>query len=150
VGRLVMRRALCHAVWLWLRGGRRGARAVDGPNRAAAPPFLLTPPAFFLSAPYSDSLGLALSLASLSCGLDGRFGAAGAFGFLSALTRPTGVLLAPALWIQWWQARRQNPSSTSSSAGWGWVAGGLPLPGIAAFLAYCGKAFGDPLAPFHR
>src|SRR5262249_61944422 len=75
---------------------------------------------------------------------------AGSSGLLAALTRPTGVLLAPALWIQWWQARRQNPSSTSSSARWGWVAGVLPILGMAAFLAYCGKAFGDPLAPFHR
>src|SRR5262249_60905026 len=112
---------------------------------------LLYPPAFFLSAPHSDSLGLALSLASLSLALDGRLGAAGAFGFLSALTRPTGVLLAPAIWIQWWQRRRQNPSSsTSFSARWGLLAGVLPVLGMAAFLAYCGRAFGGPLAPFPR
>jgi hypothetical protein len=130
----------------------RMARRLLGDEAAVAAGalLLLYPPAFFLSAPYSDSLGLALSLASLSVALDGRFGAAGVFGLLSALTRPTGVLLAPALWIQWWQSRRQNPSSTSSSARWGFFAGLLPVLGMAAFLAYCGVAFGDPLAPFHR
>ena len=70
---------------------------------------VLYPPAFFLSAPYSDALGLALSLGALERALDGRFGAAGALGFLSALTRPTGVLLASALWLQRWQRRRQDP-----------------------------------------
>ena len=99
------------------------------------------------SAPYSDSLGLALSLGALDLALAGRLGAAGALGLLSALTRPTGVLLAPAIWIQWWQRRRQDPASTSA---WGALAGFLPLLGMLAFLGYCGAAFGDPLAPFHR
>ena len=130
----------------------RMARKLVGDEAAVAAGtlLLLYPPAFFLSAPYSDSLGLALSLACLALALDGRLGAAGVFGFLSALTRPTGVLLAPALWLQWWKTRRANPSSAKSAGSWGLLAGFLPILGMAAFLAYCGAAFGDPFAPFHR
>jgi hypothetical protein len=144
-GILIANASLLASLWLLFRLTRRllGEEAAV----TAGALLLLYPPAFFLSAPYSDSLGLALSLASLSLALDGRLGGAGAFGFLSALTRPTGVLLAPALWLQWWQARRHGPSSVSR---WGFLAGLLPLLGMAAFLAYCGVAFGDPLAPFHR
>lgn len=147
-GLLIANVSLLLSLWLLYRMARRllGEEAAV----VAGALLLLYPPAFFLSAPYSDSLGLALSLASLSLALDGRFGAGGALGFLSALTRPTGVLLAPALWIQWWRSRRANPSSASSSARWGFLAGLLPVLGMAAFLAYCGKALGDPLAPFHR
>ena len=146
-GLLIANLSLLASLWLLFR---LAARLLgDEAARIAATLLLLYPPAFFLSAPYSDSLGLALSLASLALALDGRFGSAGAFGFLSALTRPTGVLLAPALWIQWWQMRRQNPTSSPVSR-WGFLAGLLPILGMAAFLAYCGAAFGDPLAPFHR
>jgi hypothetical protein len=144
-GLLIANLSLLVSLWLLFRltAKRLGEEAAG----AACALLLLYPPAFFLSAPYSDSLGLALSLACLSLAIDGRLGAAGVFGFLSALTRPTGVLLAPALWLQWWQSRRQNPSSASR---WGFLAGLLPMLGMAAFLAYCGVAFGDPLAPFHR
>ena len=108
---------------------------------------LLYPPGFFLSAPYADSLGLALTLAALSLALDARFGAAGAFGFLSALTRPVGVLLAPALAIQWWSMRRKSPEKTPWT---GAFAALLPILGLGAFLFYCGRTFGDALAPMHR
>jgi hypothetical protein len=147
-GLLIANASLLLSLWLLVRMARRllGEEAAV----AAGTLLLLYPPAFFLSAPYSDSLGLALSLACMTLALDGRLGAAGFFGFLSALTRPTGVLLAPAIWLQWWKTRRANPSSAKSGASWGLVAGFLPILGMAAFLAYCGFAFGDPLAPFHR
>ena len=143
-GLFIANLSLLLSLWLLVRLARRllGEEAAI----AAGTLLLLYPPAFFLSAPYSDSLGLALSLACLSLALDGRLGAAGVFGLLSALTRPTGVLLAPALWLQWWKSRRANSAASS----WGLVAGLLPILGMAAFLAYCGTAFGDPLAPFHR
>ncbi len=144
---LIANASLLLSLWLLVRMTRK--LLGDEAAIAAGTLLLLYPPAFFLSAPYSDSLGLALSLASLSLALDGRLGAAGAFGFLSALTRPTGILLAPALWLQWWRSRRANPSGSGASV-LGFLAGFLPILGMAAFLAYCGAAFGDPLAPFHR
>jgi hypothetical protein len=145
---LIANASLLLSLWLLVRMTRK--LLGDEAAVAAGTLLLLYPPAFFLSAPYSDSLGLSLSLACLALALDGRLGAAGVLGFLSALTRPTGVLLAPALWLQWWRSRRANPSSASGSSLTGLVAGFLPILGMAAFLAYCGAAFGDPLAPFHR
>lgn len=144
-GLLISNVSLLASLWLLFRMTRR----LLGDEAAAIAGALLVlyPPAFFLSAPYSDALGLALSLGALERALDGRFGAAGALGFFSALTRPTGVLLAPAIWIQWWQRRRQSPGSASAA---GALAGFLPILGMLAFLGYCGAAFGDPLAPFHR
>lgn len=144
-GILIANASLLASLWLVFRLTRR--LLGDEAAVAAGAFLLLYPPGFFLSAPYSDSLGLALSLVSLTLALDGRFGAAGVLGLLSALTRPTGVLLAPALVIQWWQRRRQGPGTASA---WGAVAASLPVLGMVGFLAYCGAAFGDPLAPFHR
>jgi hypothetical protein len=145
-GLLISNGSLLVSLWFLFRMTRR--LLGDEAAGIAGTLLLLYPPGFFLSAPYSDALGLALSLGALELALDGRLGAAGALGFLSALTRPTGVLLAPALWILWWQRRRRSPGSAS---GWGGaLAGFLPLVGMLAFLGYCGAAFGDPLAPFHR
>lgn len=144
-GLLIANLALFGSVWLLHRITKRlvGAEAAT----AAAAFLLLYPPAFFLSAPYADSLGLLLSLAAFSLALDGRFGAAGAAGFFAALARPTGVLLAPALAILWWDERRKDPEAARWPGG---LASLAPAAGLAAFLAYCGRAFGDPLAPFHR
>lgn len=61
----------------------------------------LLPIAFFLIAPYTESLYLALSLAAITALLDRRWGWAAAYAALSSLTRQQGVLLcllaAPAL-----------------------------------------------------
>ena len=144
-GLILSNLCLLGSVWLLSRLTRR----LVGEEAAfvAAALLLVYPPAFFLSAPYADSLGLFLSLASLSLGLDGRFVAAGSCGFLAALSRPTGILLAPALVLQWWQSRRRDSRKT----GWsGAFASLLPLAGMSIFLLWCGRTFGDPWAPFHR
>lgn len=60
---------------------------------------LIFPTAFFLNAVYTESLFLFLSLLTFYYALKGRFGVAGVFGFLAALTRVTGVLLfVPVVW----------------------------------------------------
>ncbi|MEP6995433.1 MAG: hypothetical protein ABI968_12980 [Acidobacteriota bacterium] len=144
-GLVIANVALAFAVVLLFRLTHRLAGA-DAASIAVTL-LLVFPPGFFLSAPYADSLGLALSLASLSAALRGSPAVAGIFGFLSALSRPMGVLLAPALAIQWWQSRRADPSRRS----WlGAAASLLPVAGLAAFLLYCKVFFGDPWAPFHR
>ncbi len=67
---------------------------------------LAYPAGFFLSCAYSESLFLLLSALTFLLAGRGRFGWAAAFAFLLGLTRPTGVLIAPALAIVAWQARR--------------------------------------------
>ena len=60
---------------------------------------LIFPTAFFLNAVYTESLFLFLSLLTFYFALKGRFGPAGFFGLLAALTRVTGVLLfIPIVW----------------------------------------------------
>src|SRR5262245_30417667 len=144
-GLLIANLSLAFSVWLLFRMTRR--LLGDEAAVTAGTLLLFWPPGFFLSTPYADALGLALALATLSFGLEGRFWLAGAAGFLAALTRPAGVLLAPALLVQWWWARRRSPQSASWS---GVLAAILPAAGLATFLLYCGRVFGDPLAPIHR
>lgn len=60
---------------------------------------LIFPTAFFLNAVYTESIFLFLSLLTFYYLHKGRFGLAGFFGLLSALTRITGVLLfIPIVW----------------------------------------------------
>lgn len=54
----------------------------------------LLPIAFFLVAPYTESLFLALSLATILAALDRRWGRASLYALLASLTRQQGLLLA--------------------------------------------------------
>ncbi len=58
------------------------------------------PTAHVFSAVYTESLFLLLTASAFLLAHRGRYGAAAAVGALAALTRPTGVLLAPALALQ--------------------------------------------------
>ena len=94
------------------------------------------PFSLFLSAVYSESLALALILASFYLARHQRWGALAACGFLCALTRPTALLAAPAL--VWEVIQRRG--------GWRGAAALLGFPaGLAAFSAYCAVEFGNPL-----
>ena len=94
------------------------------------------PFSLFLSAVYSESLALALILASFLLARHKRWGALAVCGFLCALTRPTALLAAPALAFE--VRERQG--------GWRGAAALLGFPaGLAAFSTYCAVEFGDPL-----
>ncbi len=109
---------------------------------------LVHPSSLFLSAVYSESLFLALSLGVFLCARRGRFAAAGAIGGLAALTRPFGVLLAiPVVW-EWWADRRGPSASRTPWWSVGWV---VLIPGaFGAYMLVCQATFGDPLALLHR
>lgn len=64
--------------------------------------FLIFPTAYFLSAAYSESLFLFLSIASFYYAREGRWFSAGVFGGLASATRITGIVLFPALIIEYW------------------------------------------------
>ena len=62
----------------------------------------LLPVSFFFMAPYTESMFLALALATVLATMDGQWGRATLYAFIASLTRQQGVLLsllaAPAIW----------------------------------------------------
>jgi hypothetical protein len=99
------------------------------------------PMSFFLSAVYSESLFLALSLGALYAGRTDRWVWAGALGGLAAGTRSAGVLLVVPLALIWWEGR--GPGRVRDLA---WLA--LVPAGVVAYCLYLWVSGGDPKAPF--
>lgn len=82
------------------------------------------PAGVFLSATYSDSLFLLLTISSVYYWQLGRFGRSSALGFYAALTRPVGILLAvPYLYLLLTDQSRRRKAVAY-------------LPIISAFLGY--------------
>jgi hypothetical protein len=98
------------------------------------------PMAFFLSAVYTESLFLALSVGCVYAARRERWALAGVLGFLAALSRNGGVLLLlPTAWMYFRTYRRVGLSAL-------WL---LLIPaGLGAFLAYLGLKYGDAFVPF--
>lgn len=118
--------------------------AIDYPRhlaRRAAWFLFIFPTSYFLHADYSESLFLALALASFLAARRERWLLAGLVGALAALARPNGLLLLPALgadalW-QLWETRRFN---------WRWLWVGLVPIGFAVYLLVNYRITGDPMA----
>jgi|CZKG01.1.fsa_nt_gi hypothetical protein len=142
--------------------GRPHAGFAD-PAQAARLAVMLTafaPMAFYLSAVYSESLYLALSVGVFWSARNGRWAWVGILGALAAATRNTGVvLLLPAVLIYAYGPREGRPVDFMRSgrarllpryrlrADALWLAL-VPL-GIAAYCAFLGFSGGDPLTPLH-
>jgi Mannosyltransferase (PIG-V) len=134
------------------------------------------PMAFFLSAVYSESLFLALSVGVFWSARHGRWALAGALGAMGAATRSAGVvLLLPALILYLYGPREDRAPELRGrvvravlrmrSGGARGRLGAALVPryrvrrdilwlamapaGLAAYMAYLGLAGGDALAPFH-
>jgi len=118
--------------------------AIDYPRhlaRRAAWFLFIFPTSYFLHIDYSESLFLALVLASFLEARRERWLWAGIFGAFAALARPNGFLLlfalgAEALW-EWRETHRFN---------WRWLWAGLIPIGFAAYLLVNYRITGDPLA----
>ncbi|MGH2486174.1 MAG: mannosyltransferase family protein, partial [Ktedonobacterales bacterium] len=83
----------------------------------------LLPVAFFLMAPYTESLFLALAFAATLDSLDGRWGRAACYAVIASVTRQQGVLLSllavPALWGAVTYARRLDlPLREHAAVAW--------------------------------
>jgi len=94
------------------------------------------PAALFLGAVYSESLYLLLCVAAFLSAERGRFGAAGVAAGLAILTRPSGVMLLPALAVLAWR----TPARARALGGLA-----LALPIGAAWPLWLWNAFGHPL-----
>jgi hypothetical protein len=118
--------------------------AIDCPRhlaRRAAWFLFIFPTSYFMHIDYSESVFLALVLASFVAARRERWMAAGVLGALAVLTHDNGILLVPALaadalW-ELWETRRFNPR-------WLWI-GVVPL-GFVVYGLVNYNATGDPLA----
>ncbi|HEX4466211.1 MAG TPA: mannosyltransferase family protein, partial [Solirubrobacteraceae bacterium] len=114
------------------------------------------PMAFYLSAVYSESLYLALSVGLFLCARSGKWAWVGVFGALATATRSTGlVLLVPALWLYLYGPREDLVPLARAGLGPRfalrrdvlWLA--LIPAGAVAYGVYLGLSGGDFLTPVH-
>jgi hypothetical protein len=138
-------------------------RTLDGARLASAARLavMLTafaPMAFFLSAVYSESLYLALSVGLFWSARNGRWALVGVLGALAGATRSTGLMLAlPALMIYLY-GPREDRVADFARAGWGrllprfrlradalWL--GLIGLGVVLYGLYLALLGGDALEP---
>ena len=102
---------------------------------------LLFPSAYFFGAPYTESLFLLFSVGSFYLARQGRWRLAGIVGGLAALTRLAGLILLPALLIEYWLQRREGVRSAQQVL---WLA---LIPG--AFGVYLLLNFLSAGSPWH-
>ncbi len=118
------------------------------------------PMSFFLSAIYSESLYLALSVGVFLAARHERWAWAGVLGALAAASRSTGLLLAVAIVLLFLYGPRGAPPGSMARSGWArlrprhpvtpalaWAA--LVPAGLLAFMGWLALAGQDPLAPLH-
>jgi hypothetical protein len=121
------------------------------------------PVSFFLSAVYTESLFLALSVGAIYAARRERWLLCGALGFLAAISRNGGIALIVPTAIIYFYGPRDAPLTRWGAAGnRGFLHRLLPrhrlrpsalwlllIPaGLGAYLAYLGISYGDALAPF--
>ncbi|HEY7022276.1 MAG TPA: mannosyltransferase family protein [Ktedonobacterales bacterium] len=127
------------------------------------------PLAFFLAAPYTEGLFIALVAFTLYGARTGRWRVAAVCAFFAALTRPTGIiLLVPLVWEygrqrDWWANWRSAESwhvrlgAAFVPRNWrqrGGALGALLIMGavpaaVALYMLFLGIRFGDPLHYVH-
>ena len=101
------------------------------------------PTAFFLLAPYSESLFLFLALLAFWGARRGRWGVAALAGAAAAATRSVGIVLAPALLVEAIHQHREGRAALARAIP---AAAGVGL-GLLAYLAFWKARSGAWLAP---
>jgi len=102
------------------------------------------PFANFFTQVYTESLFLLTSVSAVAAAVAARWGWAGLFGALAALTRPNGILIALPLGLLALAGRPRLAELMRHAAALALV----PL-GFGAFCAYASRLTGDPLAWLH-
>ncbi len=143
-GLLISNIALLAALWLLLAVARDLWGETFGTRAGfyAGTALLFFPFTLFHSAVYSESLFLALSLATFLLARKNRFDWAGLLAGLATLTRPFGALLAILVLLEWWRQRHRSR--------WGWTAVGGIVLALGLYMLFCYGLFGDALAFVHR
>ena len=102
------------------------------------------PFAYFFTQVYTESLFLLTSVSAVAAAVAARWGWAGLFGGLAALTRPNGVLIAFPLALLALSGRPRATELAKRAAAIALV----PL-GLGAFCAFAYRLSGDPLGWLH-
>ncbi|MGB2691482.1 MAG: glycosyltransferase family 39 protein, partial [Thermodesulfobacteriota bacterium] len=103
--------------------------------------FSIFPTAYFLHAAYTESLFLALTIASFYYARNGKWALCGVIGMLAAMTRITGILLLPVLLIEYLHQKEFKKENVRTDILWIFVIGfGLLIYLIINYVTY-----GDPL-----
>jgi hypothetical protein len=87
------------------------------------------PTAYFFSAPYTESLFFALTIASFYYARRGKWSLAGTLSLLASLTRLAGLLLLPVLLIEYYHQKGWSLKKTDLKMLW-------IFPALAGFLIY--------------
>lgn len=129
----------------------------DGVARMTTLLVAFFPTALYLSAVYSESLFLLLSVSAIYAARNDRWAAACLLAALAGATRSNGVLLIVPLALMYLYGPRTAPPSAPDSRRWRpryklgasalWLA--LVPAGIVAYLGYLAISHGAPFAPFH-
>lgn len=100
------------------------------------------PTAIFFSAVYTESLFLALTVASVYYARRGNFISAGIFGAIASLTRVEGVLTALPLAYEAWHAWRERRGTTLAR---GLLGIAIVPAGLGAYMLYLYALVADPM-----
>jgi Gpi18-like mannosyltransferase len=102
--------------------------------------FLIFPTSVFLSAIYTESLFMALSIASFYHARQNKWLYSGIFGFLAALTRPQGIILFPVLIFEYLEQRKFDFKKINLHCLWT-----LLVPaGLGLYMYYLKIKFNNP------
>lgn len=102
---------------------------------------LLFPSSFFFGSLYTESVFLFVTLASFYAARQRRWLLAGVWGAVAAATRILGILLIPALLVEY--------LALSKRSRWGWWPLLLPAAGLLLYMYYLNVSFHDPLYFLH-
>ena len=102
--------------------------------------FSIFPTAYFLHAAYTESLFLALTIASFYYARKQRWAVSGTLGMLSAMTRVTGIIILPILLIEYLYLKEFKKENVKKDILWILVIG----LGLLAYLVINYMTYGDP------
>ena len=107
--------------------------------RAALILFLLFPTSFYFGSVYTESLFFALVIWSFYCAKKQRWLFASCLGALASATRVIGIVILPALFLEWWSKKAKKIDIQVIFLFL------IPL-GLAGYMYYLYIRHGDPLA----
>lgn len=106
---------------------------------------MLFPTAYFFHVPYTEGLFLALVVGAWYAARQKRWDWAGLLGCLAALTRNPGIMLFPALLLEWWLQRQEGSRHRLMSLAY---IGLIPL-GFVLYLGLNWYLFNSPFEFVH-